>query len=235
MARLPRLSLPGEAHLVVQRGNPLQPLFVDDEDRVRFVRDLREAASQHRLAIHAYALLDDAFWLLATPAGEGSLSRALQALGRHYVASFNRRHGRSGMLWSSRFKATIIESERYLLDAMKMVELSPVRAGLAADAGSWPWSSAAHHLGRRSDPVVTHHPLFWRLGNTPFDREAAHRHGLEQGVPTATSHALEDATLKGWALGSPGFLARLADRTDRPLAARNRGRPRKLPSSGAAQ
>ena len=80
---------------------------------------------------------------------------------------------------------------------------------------------------------MTEHPLYWALGNTPFDREAAYRQRLDQGGGTAAKQALNDATAKCWALGSPEFLARLAERTARPLIARPRGRPRnKVPELG---
>jgi putative transposase len=227
MARLPRLSIAGELHHVIQRGHNHQPAFVDDVDRQLFLTALRDAAQEHGLAIHAYVLLDAEVRLLATPAATPSLSKTLQAVGRRYVAAFNRRHGRTGTLWEGRFRAAVIESERYFMSALCQLETAPVAEGLAASSELWPWSSAGHHLGLARSPVLTEHRLYWALGNTPFDREAAHRRALEQGVPAAEGAALRDATLKSWALGSPRFLEKLADMTSRPLSARRRGRPRK--------
>lgn len=226
MARLSRLAIAGELHYVIQRGHNRQPVFLDDEDRARFLSALRDAATEHRLAIHAYALLDGEVQLLVTPQSDESLSRAMQALGRRYVAGFNRRHGRSGTLWEGRFRAAVVESERYFLDALALIERTPVPQ-FAADVADFRWSSAAHHLGRRRDPLVHDHPLYWALGNTPFDREMAYRRKLEQGVAAADAAALAAAAAKSWALGSPAFLGRLAAQTTRPLAARRRGRPRK--------
>jgi putative transposase len=229
MARLPRLCIPGELHLVVQRGHNRQPVFQDEVDRNAYLQALRDAAAEHRLSLHAYALLETEVQLLGTPQDANSLSRTMQAVGRRYVAAFNRRHGRAGTLWEGRFRAAVIESERYFLPALILVETAAVQAGLAAEAEAWPWSSAAHHLGARRDPLITDHPLYWRLGNTPFDREAAYRRALESGVPSADGRALQDASTKSWALGSPAFLRRLGGMTDRPLVERRRGRPRKQP------
>jgi len=227
MARLPRLCIPGELHYVVQRGHNRQPVFHDEADRQSFLQALRDAAVEHRLSLHAYTLLDTEIQLLATPQDADSLSRAIQALGRRYVAAFNRRHGRSGTLWEGRFRGAVIESERYFLSALLMVETAAVHAGSAPSAEAWPWSSASHHLGVRRDPLITDHPLYWRLGNTPFDREAAYRRALEAGVPAGDSRALQDASVKSWALGSAAFLQRLGELTARPLVVRRRGRPRK--------
>ncbi|MEF7616434.1 transposase [Aquincola sp. MAHUQ-54] len=224
MARLARLSIEGELHLILQRGNNAQAVFLDDADRVSYLEKLAASAPACGLAVHAYALLPNQVHLLATPASPDSLSQCMQTLGRRYVATFNRRHGRSGTLWEGRFRATVVESERYLFDALVYVDTAAERAGLGSP---WPWSSAPHHLGLRRDPVVTEHPAFWALGNTPFEREAAYRARLARGLSTKQVEELSQAQQKGWVLGSPQFLSAMAQRTARPLAPRPRGRPRK--------
>lgn len=227
MARLPRLVLPGQPHHIIQRGNNRQAIFVDDKDRQHFLATLRECALTHQVAIHAYVLMDNHVHLLATPQQQDGLSRMMQSLGRRYVGWFNHRHGRSGTLWEGRFRAALIEGERHLLACARYIELNPLRAGIAVDAGAYPWSSCAHHLGRRRDALVTEHPMYWALGNTPFEREAAYCELLEQGLSDAEVAALTASALKGWPLGSAGFLQGLAAQVDRPTAPRSRGRPRK--------
>src|SRR5574337_1973618 len=92
MARLPRLAVAGQAHLVLLSGHAGRPVARDDDDRRRFVAALREAAREHRVAVLAWALLDDQIWLVATPPEAAALGRWVQAIGRRYVAGFNRRH-----------------------------------------------------------------------------------------------------------------------------------------------
>ena len=92
----------------------------------------------------------------------------VKALGRRYVAAFNRRHGRAGTLWEGRYRATVAQPQRHFIALLTLLEWQPQRLGLCVSALEWPWSSAAHHLGRRRDPLVTDHPLFWATGNTPF-------------------------------------------------------------------
>ena len=137
MARLARLAVAGHVHLLKQRGNNGQAVFIDRTDREYFLRLLREAATANQVAIHAYALTDSEVTLLATPGAVNGLSRMMQSLGRRYVIWFNRRHGRTGTLWEGRFRATVIEAERLLQACICFVELAPVRAGLVgAGAGS---------------------------------------------------------------------------------------------------
>lgn len=225
MARAPRLALAGELHYVVQRGHNGQSVFVDDPDREAYLDMLREAAAQHGLAVHAYALLDASVHILATPAEAESLSHTMQALGRRYVAAYNRRHGRSGTIWEGRFRAGLIDGDALGLDALFMVESTPVVAGLATAAADWPWSSAPHHLGRRRDPLVTEHAAYWGLGNTPFEREHAFTLKLRDGVPLATAQRIERAAMQGRTAGSAEFTLRIEALSGRTLQAKPRGRP----------
>lgn len=233
MARLPRLGIGGWPHLLVQRAHEGQSLVRDDDDRNQFLAMLREATRQHGVAVHAYALADDHLLLLGTPETDEALSLAMQALGRRYVAAFNRRHGREGGLWSGRYRAALLDPAQYLLDAMAFVELGAQAGGQAAAVESDAWSSGPAHLGRRTDPLLTDHPLFWALGNTPFDREVAWRRRLAEGVSTARAEALRRAMHKSWALVSPQEADRLTAQAGRPMQARPRGRPRKGAPAGA--
>jgi len=225
VARLPRLTVPGYPHHIIQRGNNRQAMFVDREDYLRLLEYLGESAQKHEVAIHSYVLMSNHFHLLATPAHESSLPGMMQSLGRRYVRRFNMRHRRSGTLWEGRYKATIVESERYLIACMAYIELNPVRAGLIAHPGDYPWSSYAHQTGVRHDPLITPHALYWALGNTPFSREAAFRSIVEAGLGQEEADNFTDATLKGWALGDDRFVRDLEQRIGRRVVRRRAGRP----------
>ena len=227
MARMSRLAVAGHPHHLFQRGNDRTVLFRDDADRERYLECLREAAVAAKVALHAYVLMDDHVHLLVTPAGTEGLSRMMQALGRNYVGWFNHRHQRSGTLWEGRFRSGLIEAGTWLLPCMRYIELNPLRAGMVADAAAYRWSSARHHLGQATDALLTDHALFWSLGNTPFDREAAWRDFLGQPVAAAEVQQITASCLRGWALGSASFLERMNEVAGRRLAPAKRGRPRK--------
>ncbi|HET8869113.1 MAG TPA: transposase [Aquabacterium sp.] len=218
MARQVRGGLAGVPYLMVQRVQQGQLLVRDDQDRQRLLDTLRMASRDHKVAVHAYALGEDAWWLLATPATEDGLSLMVQSVGRQYVGYYNRRHGRHGSLWASRYKSCVVASAQDLLDSVVLIDSSN-------PAGAW--SSAAHHLGRVVDPLVSDHAQFWTLGNTPFEREAAWRCRVEEGLPQLRRVQLTDAASKGWAVGRPEDIQRLQMQTDRRLTPGKRGRPPK--------
>ena len=225
MARLPRLTLPGYPHHVILRGNNRQAIFATPVDYQRLLDLLEEVARQFEVQIHAYVLMSNHVHLLLTPGSEDGLPKMMQALGRSYVRYFNRTQQRSGTLWEGRYKSTLIQSDRYLLACMAYIDLNPVRAGLVARAQDYPWSSHAHYLGLRTDRLITPHVLYWELGNTPFDREAAYADLVHAGINAVQQAALTDATLRGWALGEPDFVADLQKRTERRVQKAHAGRP----------
>lgn len=231
MARLTRLVLPGWAHHIVQGGTNGQAIALTDTDRRVWRETLREVMEAHGVSVQAYALLENRFHLLLTPADAPALSRAMQALGRRYVAHFNAAHRRSGTLWEGRFRCSPVDAQTHLLACQRYIEWQPVRLGLAAQAHDYPWSSAAHHVGSRSDPVVSDHALYWALGNTPFERQSRYAADLEAGPSEREASRIAEAVFKGWALAPAPVLDALAPLAPRPLAPRRRGRPRKAPGS----
>ena len=157
----------------------------------------------------------------------------MQALGRRYVRDFNRRHGRSGTLWQARFRCTVIDPEEFMLPCALFVELGPVRAQRVTDGKLYPWSSLSHHLGLQVDPVITEHAEVWKLGNTPFERQAQYRGLTEAGLPEPKAAKIHNAVEHGWALGNGSFLRELSSKTERRLTPLPVGRPRRAATNSS--
>lgn len=219
MARLPRLVLAGQPHLLIQRALDQQAIFMDADDLARLLEVLRMSLVEERIHLHAYALHAHEIRLVATPPEAPSLARLMQTLGRRYVVAFNRRHQRGGTLWNGRFSAAAIEPGEPLLTAMAWLE----QGGQGAQA-----TSAEHHLGHRRDPMITNPPAYWGLGNTPFAREAAWRDRLAGGIAESQAVRLRRSARGGWAYGSPEFVS-AAGAHGRPAAPRAPGRPPRSP------
>lgn len=225
MARLPRLTVAGYPHHIIQRGNNRQPIVLDDGDREALMALIAELARKHRVALHAWVLMDNHFHLLATPETAEGVPLWMQDVGRSYVRRFNNRHRRSGTLWEGRYKSTVVQTEAYLLACMAYIELNPVRAGMVADPRDYPWSSHLANIGQRTDRHLVPHPVYWALGNTPFAREAAYAQWVSAGLTARQQQSITDASLHGWALGDADFASKLQKQTDRRVVRARRGRP----------
>ena len=225
MARHPRLSIPGYPHHILQRGNNRQAIFTSPADYRTLLDLTQEAARKSGVAVHAYVLMDNHFHLLATPEAANSLPQMMQAVGRRYVRYFNDSQQRSGSLWEGRYRSTVLQAEAGLLPCMAYIDLNPVRAGLVLEARNYVWSSHGHYVGMRSDPLVTPHALFWALGNTPFEREAAYAELVQTGLPADQQAALTASVLSGWPCGDATFVTELQKQTGRRVYKRRPGRP----------
>jgi len=228
MARLPRLSVPGYPHHIIQRGNNRQAIFASTADYMLLLALLKENAQKFGVAVHAYVLMTNHFHILATPEQSNSLPLMMQAVGRSYVRYFNDAQHRTGTLWEGRYRSTLIQTDRYLLTCMAYLDLNPVRAGLVRQAKEYEWSSHRHYIGQRVDKLITPHPLFWTLGNTPFSREAAYADLVDCGITSAQQGDLTRSVLSGWALGDEDFVGDLQKRTTRRAVQAQAGRPAKI-------
>lgn len=229
MARLPRLTVAGHVHHVLQRGNSRQLIFVDAEDYQRMLGLLAEYAVHEKVAIHAYVLMGNHFHLLVTPETDNGLSVMMQSVGRRYVQYFNKRHQRTGTLWEGRYRATLLQAERWLINSKIFIDLNPVRGGLVTRALDYQWSSHGHYVGHHVDKLVTPHALYWGLGNTPFAREARYAELVSHGLGKPQNAELIESVLKGWPLGDAQFVEGLQKQTLRRVVRRRPGRPQSKP------
>ncbi len=230
MARLPRYIIPGQPQHIIQRGNNKQPIFASDEDYQVFRDALMDAAAKHNLAVHAYVWMPNHIHLLATPGAEDSISKVFQSVGRRYVQYFNVNYKRSGTLWEGRYRATVVDSERYLLTVMRYIELNPVRATMVAHPRDYPWSSYAYNAGgERGENVkwLVAQRVYRRLGNTTEERQDAYRQLFKAAVSKDDLAAIRDCTHKGWVLGSERFTKKIEGLTQRRSVSKGVGRPKK--------
>ena len=120
-------------------------------------------------------------------------------------------------------KASLVESEAYLLTCYRYIELNPVRARMVEAPGAYRWSSYGYHALGGADPVVRDHPLYIALGSTEDTRRNAYcelfRHALE---PTALGQ-IRQSLNDGLVLGTAGFKERVEQALHRLLRAAIRG------------
>ena len=225
MARRVRYFLADQPLHVIQRGNNRQPVFFTEADYAHYRDWLTTAAAEYGCAIHGYVLMTNHVHLLATPGTPASLPRTMQALGRRYVRYVNTIYRRTGTLWEGRYRAAPIDSEAHFLACCRYIELNPVRARMVRHPRDYRWSSYRVHAYGASDPLVTVHDLYRRLGPSQTARQAAYRSLFCTELADDFLEALRAATNGGWALGNAHFQRQVADALGRRVTPLPRGRP----------
>jgi len=222
MARSPRLSVPGVALHVVQRGVDRQSCFREDSDHLVYLSFLRDLLARAQCALHAYCLMTNHVHLLLTPETDRSCATLMRELGQRYVPYFNRRHRRTGTLWEGRFRSCLVDSASYVLACYRYIESNPVRAGMVASPSAYLWSSYASNSGAARNKLLTPHIEYVALAADTELRHAAYRRLFERAEDPAFLASVRDATNGGYALVGEALKSTLADAGVRHL---ERARP----------
>ncbi len=140
MFRPLRIEFPGALYHLTARGDGREDIYVDDEDRKRFLALVGGVCERFNWVGYAYCLMSNHYHLvMETP--DGNLSSDMRHLNGVYTQRFNTRHGRVGHVFQGRYKAILAERDSYLLELCRYVVLNPVRAEMVRHASQWRWSS----------------------------------------------------------------------------------------------
>ena len=226
MARLPRYAIINQPQHIIQQGLDGKQIFFEEQDYQYFHDCLEAAAYNYNLEIHAYVLMPNHVHILATPGNNDSISRTIQSIGRNYVQYINEYFDTSGTLWEGRYRATVIDSKTYLLTCSRYIESNPVRGGLVKKPGDYRWSSYAHNALGKTDPMISAHREYLKLGNTGKERTRAYRALFRQKLCGQTVRTITETALKGWVLGDEKFARKIEKLSGRRASQLPKGRPR---------
>ncbi|HMH16894.1 MAG TPA: transposase [Burkholderiales bacterium] len=174
---MPRLACPEEPRVtlhVVQRGRARSACFSCAEDRAAYLWAVRECAEREQCAMHAYALMGNHVHLLFTPARTGGAARLMPAIAACYARHLASIYGHEEALWEEPYDASPVHARRQLFACMRYIEENPVRAGLAAHPGAYPWSSYRANALGEDDALLMPHAHYFSLGRSPGERRAAY-------------------------------------------------------------
>jgi putative transposase len=187
----------------MNRGVERRTIFLDDDDRHRFVAHLSNVVHDRGWQLIAFVLMANHYHLFVrTP--QPNLSRGMQDLDGSYAAAFNERHERVGHLFQGRFRSHLVDSDAYLLEVARYVVLNPVRAGLVDAPGDWMWSSYRATAGLAAIPSwLDPAPLLDRFDPQDWNRAKCEYRAFVAKTPARSPW--EDLAAQ-MALGTPEFL-----------------------------
>ncbi|MFH1824584.1 MAG: transposase [Candidatus Firestonebacteria bacterium] len=200
MARIARVVVPGLPHHITQRGNRRQDVFFQESDYERYILLLREWCDRCKVQIWAYCLMPNHVHLIAVPETEESLSRGIGEAHRRYTRMINFREGWRGYLWQGRF-ASYPMDERYLISAVRYIELNPLRAKMVSEPWEYAWSSAYAHINGKDDRLARVQVLLEMVGDW--------KEFLLGGMKKEELEQIRCHSRTGRPLGDASFIARL--------------------------
>jgi putative transposase len=218
MPRIARAVVPKYPHHVTQRGTNKSAIFIDDEDRMYFLKLTDKWADKSVSKVWAYCLMNNHFHLLVAPYGLGGLGKLLHGLTFRYAQYFNNKYARTGRLWQNRYFSCTVDKDEYLWSVAKYIEMNPVRARIVKKPEEWRWSSALAHMKAKGDCDI-------KLYEWLSDEER--KSYVDFLVTSSDEEKIRKATSTGRPLCGERFLNKLKTILNRDLKPRKGGRPRK--------
>ncbi|WP_425448911.1 transposase [Dethiothermospora halolimnae] len=114
MPRIPRQKSPESIYHVMIKSIKEVDLFVDDEDRMKYLSLLKKYKDKYQFKIYAYCLLDTHGHLMIDCNG-ADISRIMHSINFSYAIYYNKKYERRGHLFMDRFKSKIVDTEEYLI------------------------------------------------------------------------------------------------------------------------
>lgn len=225
MPRRARMYVPGLPYHIVQRGNNREACFIEPENYQFYLELWRAMARRYGVSVHAYCLMTNHVHFLVTPGRADAVSNAMKVVGSRYAHYINLRYKRTGTLWEGRHRASLVQSDTYLLCCHRYIELNPVRAGMVARPDEYRWSSYGGNAW--GDPGwLTQHEEYLRLGDSREARCYAYRELFRHQLSEADLHLIRKAAHYCQPVGDDRFRLQIEARYGIRSGQMQRGRPR---------
>ena len=184
MARPLRIEYPDAVYHVSNRGLDKQRVFPSAKYYEAFLEGLGETCSRLNVEVHAYCLLKDGYHLVVkTP--EANLSRFMRQIDGLYTQQYQKMKGSDGSLFRGRYKAVLIQAEKYLLPLSCFIHTRVKMSEL----NSYPWSSYTNFTRKAKPPAwFNRDDTLKQLRTAAAKRPAAYKKLVAQGVSEELAH-----------------------------------------------
>lgn len=152
MPRVARKKSETNLYHVMLRAINRQDLFLDHEDRQRFIDTLIRFKAKSGYEIYGYCLMTNHIHLLMQ-AVEEDIAVVMKRINVSYVYWYNNKYERAGHLFQDRYKSETVENDAYFMIVLRYIHQNPLKAGLASKLSEYTWSSYHDYLQNNQNLV----------------------------------------------------------------------------------
>ncbi|MDF2596983.1 MAG: transposase [Clostridia bacterium] len=146
MPRKAREKCPDSVYHIIVRGNNKQDIFLDEYDRMEYLKRLKRYKEAYQLEVYSYCLMTNHVHLLIHDKGQ-DISDVMKGFNLSYVIYFNKKYNCCGHLFQDRFKSFMVKNDVYFSEVSRYIHRNPVEANIVRNAEDHKWSSASIYLG----------------------------------------------------------------------------------------
>ena len=143
MPRAKRVYSNIKVYHIVLRGIDKQDIFLDNEDRNKFIKELKQLKEKYSYEIYAYCLMSNHVHI-AIYDTENNISKIMQSIGIRYSIYFNKKYDRVGHVFQNRFFSKTIETRENFLMVCRYIHRNP--KDLGCDIEKYKWSSYQEYI-----------------------------------------------------------------------------------------
>ena len=162
MPRTARQKSPSHIYHIITRGINKQDLFLNFEDRWKYLHILSDNARKFSYSLYAYCLMSNHVHLLINEQN-ASISEIMKCIDTSYAVYFNRKHERTGYVFQNRFLSEAVDSQYYLLAACRYIHQNPVKAHMVHSPSQYRWSSYTAYVSNNTRDSLLDKEFILRL------------------------------------------------------------------------
>lgn len=206
MARQVRIEFEGAFYHITSRGNLRGKVFFEDKDKEQLLEILGRTKERYGYILHAYTIMDNHYhFLIETP--KANISQIMQNINTSYTVYINKKYRRSGHLFQGRFKAIIVDKDKYLITLSRYIHLNPVRAKIVKMPEDYKWTSYNAFIGKGTNALVYTTDTHAYFSEKKRKAETAYKKFVEERIETEEKPLNEVEA--GILLGGEGFKAKI--------------------------
>jgi putative transposase len=214
MPRPPRLEMADAVYHVMSRGNARKTIFLADDDRRRFLRQLDHNLLTYDVALYGYVLMPNHFHLLLRTR-RPNLARFMQRLNTSYALYFRYKHHAPGHVLQGRYLAKLVEADEYLLPLSRYIHLNPLRTAASRRLtptaqqrflARHPWSSYRGYVEKQAAEERICYDLLAQFGHSDAAARRHYRAYVIAGLTEDDGPLLDAMRANRHAVGSSGFV-----------------------------
>ena len=207
---------------IITRGNNRYYLFANDEDKAYYLSALKELKEENKIDIFHYCLMNNHVHLVVWVRAQHTLSKCIKQINLRYFNYYRKIYGYTGCLWQRRFKSNLIDTDTYLLQCGKYIELNPVRAKIVSMPEEYRFSSYGYYAYGKLDTLITPNPTYLGLSISEEKRKEQYIAFVVDGS-IINSRSLQAQLF----IGSELFIRKLEEYYKIKNTSLKRGRPKK--------
>jgi putative transposase len=224
MPRNRRLIPASDAALhIIARGNNRYYLFANNDDKAYYLSALKELKEENKIDIFHYCLMNNHVHLVVWLRAQHTLSKCIKQLNLRYFNYYKKTYGYTGCLWQRRFKSNLIDTDTYLLQCGKYIELNPIRAQIVSKPEEYYFSSYRYYAYGNPDILISPSPAYLGLSASEESRRK------QYVTSVVDSNIINSRSLQAQLfIGSELFIKRLEEYYMTRNISLQRGRPKKM-------